>query len=71
MAIDLRPVTRSKTVQVFHHTLPQTGLSSETALKQFARLCHNRLGRLRSRGRTQGLQASERLRRFFGLAGLQ
>ena len=71
MAIDLRPVTRSKTVQVFHHTLPQAGLSSETALKQFARLCHDRRSGSRSGWGTQGLQARERPRRFLSLASLQ
>jgi hypothetical protein len=51
--------------------LPQAGLCGEAALKEFARLRHNGLGRLRSRGDTQVLQARERLRRFFDLASLQ
>ncbi|HJX64889.1 MAG TPA: hypothetical protein VJ860_13185 [Polyangia bacterium] len=64
-------MTRRKTVQVFDHALPQAGLCGETALKQLARLRDNRLGWLRRRGDTQGLQAREHLCRFFGLASLQ
>jgi hypothetical protein len=41
MAIDLRPLAGGKTVQIFHHALPQTGFSIETALEQFARLRDN------------------------------
>jgi len=71
MPIDLRPVTRSKTVQVPHHALPQASLGSKTALEQFARLRDNRLCWLGSGKDTQGLQARQHLRRLLGLAGLQ
>ena len=71
MAIDLRPATRGKTVQVFHYALPQTSLCGEAALEQFARLRDNLRRRSWSRGVTESLQARERLRSFPGFAGLQ